>query len=156
MEALLFRLGVIIIIPGILGFYFLLSKLELIKILTKKQVYLSISALCLAFLIVLVYFDFSAFNPYGPNGGDIAQNKRDSSSVTNFDFYFDGLFLGNYLWFYSLILVPLVACLFFVGFKKYNWDNSKSFKTITSIIGYFVIGGSVAAIILMKDRKSVV
>ena len=149
-EALLFRLGVIIIIPSLPGFYILFSKFQLINILAKNPVYIFLSALFLALLIALIYFDFAALNPYGPGGGDVPQNTRDESSLTNFDFYFGGLFLGNYLWFYTLILVPLAGCLFFIGFKKYNWDNSKSFKTITSIIGYFVIGCTVAAIILMN------
>ncbi len=150
LEALLFRLAVITIIPGILGFYILFSKPEFIKTLANKPVYLYISALCLVCMIALIYFDFAAFNPYGPKGGDVPQNKRDSSSITNFDFYFDGLFLGNYLWLYALVLLPAIGSLFLIGFKKYNWDNKKSFQIISSLIGYTIAAGSIVAMILMN------
>jgi hypothetical protein len=150
MEALLFRLGVLIILPGILCFYALLLKIKFIGKLAKDPYYRVITVLCLVFAVALIYFDFAALNPYGPESGEQAQNKRDAVSVTNFSFYFDGIFLGSYLWVYVFAIVPLLVYLFFAGIKKYHWESKRPFQLGVSAAGYLVAGYSVLAIVLMN------
>ncbi len=78
------------------------------------------------------------------------QNARDFTAKTNFQFFFDGLFLGENLLVYTLIIVPLIACLFFFGIKEKDWDQKKLYKTLSSVLGYAVVGGAVLAIVVMN------
>ena len=82
--------------------------------------------------------------------GDQPQNGRDRVAATNFDFYFDGLFLGSYLWLYVFVVTPLAGGLFLIGFKKKNWDDAKPFNIISSVIGYSLIGATLLAIVAMN------
>lgn len=149
-EALLFRLGIVIIIPSLLGFYALLSKRKFIAKLAAGPVYPLLSLVVPLSLCWLIFSDFVALNPFGADSGEIAQNNRDAVGNTNFAFYFDGIFTGQYLWVYLLIIVPLLACLFFIGFKKYKWEENKVFRIVSSVIGYGVLAWALLAIILMN------
>ena len=150
MEAMLFRVGVVVMSLGMLGFYLLFARMAQLRSLAQKPAFLVISTLCVAIIIALFYIDFSAANPYMKGGPDFPQNSRDFTAKTNFGFYFDGLFLGNYLLLYTFILVPGVACLFLLGMKKYDWENKRFYKTGTPVIGYIVTGAVVFAIIAMS------
>ncbi|MCW3123137.1 MAG: conserved rane protein of unknown function [Flavipsychrobacter sp.] len=147
-EALLFRLGILIIIPGLLIAYIIFAKLNLTRFVSGKYFYIA-SLTCLLFITMLIIAGFTANNPFGPNSGDVAQNKRDSS-FTNFDFYFNGTFLGSYLWLYALLFVPLIFCLFLVGFNKMHWAEKKNFRIASGVIGYGVIIASISVILLMN------
>jgi len=149
MEALLFRLAIIIIPLSLLGFYVLFSKIQIIKRLARKPFFMLLSVLSVVFIIAMVYYDFVAKNPFGKGNGDIPQAHRDYMAVTNYDFYFADLFLGNHLMLYSFVITPLICCLFFIGIKKYKWQNKKLFKTSTLIIGYAVLGGVILSCVLM-------
>ena len=144
-EAMLFRVGVIIMVLGLLGFYTLFSKMQFIKDIARKPLFLVISLIPLALLILMIWLDFTAQNPFVKDGGDMIQNSRDFVGKTNFDFYFDGFFLGNNLMLYTFILVPALACLFFFGIKKFNWEDNKIFNIATSGIGYTVLVGVIIA-----------
>ena len=150
MEALLFRLGVVIIIPGLIGFYILFSKMQAVKQLAQKHFFLFFTTFCALCIIAMIYFDFAAQNPYVNGGGEVPQNSRDFVGNTNFDFFFEGIFLGRYFLLYTFILVPVLSCLFFIGFKKYSWENNNLFKKIVSVIGYTVVGGIILVMILMN------
>ncbi len=150
MEAMLFRVGVIVITLGLLGFYALFSKMQVIKDIARKPLFLIISLIPVALLLFMIWMDFTAQNPFVKDGGDMVQNSRDYVGRTNFDFYFDGFFLGNYLMLYTFILVPALACLFFLGIRKFNWEDNKIFQAATSVIGYIVLGGVVIACVGMS------
>jgi hypothetical protein len=149
MEALLFQLGVIIIIPGMTLFYVLFSRHRLSNA-TAAKVLLPTIVLTAAFIIAMVYFDLAAANPFGAGNGDSPQSYRDHNTKTNFDFYFDGIFVGSYAWLYLLLIVPLFACLFFFGIRRYNWDKKRAFNIALTVIGYAITGGAVLAIIAMN------
>ncbi len=150
MEAMLFRAGVVVITLGLLGFYALFSKMQMIKQLAKGPAFLIVSLLPIVLFVFMAWMGFTAQNPFVKDGGDMVQNSRDFVGKTNFDFYFDGFFLGKYLMLYTFILVPGLACLFFFGMRKFNWENNKMFKTVTSVIGYTVLGATVIACIGMS------
>ncbi len=150
MEAMLFRLGVLTIVPATLGLYALLSRTKWISSLAGKPAYLLITGACLLAIAALIYFDFTAANPYGPLSGEPSQNKRDVTSATNFDFYFADLFVGNYLLFYVFVIVPLIACIFFIGIKKKNWEQNKMFTVVSSVAGYGLIALVIAVIVAMN------
>jgi len=151
-ESLLFRSGVVTITLGMLGFYILFTKTQWVKKLADNPFFLVFSTLCVAFIIVLGYLDFSAQNPFANGGGDMPQHARDFiENKSNFAFYFDGIFLGSHLLIYTLICVPLVACLFFIGIKKYSLEKNKVFNISISAIGYLVAGGTVLAVVLMDS-----
>ena len=150
MESLLFRLGIVTIIPGLPGFYIFFSKHKLPEKMVGRPIYLFLSILCILFLIALIYFDFTALNPFGPGSANGSQNGRDVVSLTNFDFYFQGIFMGKYFLLYLFLIVPLIACLFLVGFKKYQWEQTNIFKILSSVAGYIVVAWAIIAIILMN------
>jgi hypothetical protein len=150
-ESLLFRTGVVLISLGLLGFYALFSKIQLVKKLAGSSFFITFTTICFGLLIPLIYIDFAAQNPFANGGGDIPQHSRDYiENKSNFAFYFDGIFLGSNLLLYTFILVPAVACLFFLGIKKFKLESNKYYNVAVSGIGYFVAGGTVLAIILMN------
>jgi len=148
-EAMLSQLALIIIPLSLLGFYVLFSKMPLVKKLAGKPFFMFLSTISVACIIAMVYYDFAAQNPFGKGNGDMPQTDRDFTAVTNFDFYFDGLFLGNHLVLYTLIIVPLISSLFFIGLKKYNWQDKKLFKITSSILGYSVLSALIICCVLM-------
>ena len=149
-ESMLFRSGVVTIVLCILAFYFILSKATWLKKTAGTVFFLVISSLAVVLIAGLIYADFSASNPFGPGSGEQAQNARDFTAKSNFDFFFDGIFLGGHLMFYTFILVPLITFLFYYGIKKKRWDDNKLFSKIVMAIGYIIVGGTVLAIMLMN------
>jgi hypothetical protein len=150
MEAMLFRVGVIVITLGLLAFYWLFSRMKLIKEMAAKPLFLIISILPVALLVLMIWLDFTAQNPFVKDGGDMVQNSRDFVGKTNFDFYFDGFFLGKYMMLYTFLLVPALACLFFFGIRKFSWEENKIYKTTVAAIGYLVLGGVIIACVGMS------
>ena len=120
-EALLFRSGVVIVLVALYGFYVLFSKTDIVKKLAQKQPFFIVSAICIVFIAAMIWADFAAPNPFYSPDGSHAENARDLVGDTNFAFFFKGFFLDKYLLLYTFILVPLIACIFFLGIKKYDW-----------------------------------
>ena len=146
-ESLLFRAGVVTFALGILGFYFIFNKTDVVKKLASGSFFTPFGSMCVAAIIGMMYFDFSADNPFAAGGPEQAQNSRDLiASKTNFAFYFDGIFLGNYLLLYTVILVPLLLCIFYIGIKKYRWETNPTFNKVVTGVAYTVLGGTVLAI----------
>ena len=141
MEILLFRVGVLSLTLGTWLFYILFSRLAFIKDLAAKPVFQSVVAICVVLAIIMIYADFTAANPFAPGGTEQPQNNRDTVAKTNFAFYFDGLFLGDYLWPYILVFVPAVACIFYLGIRLRNWETQKNYKNIVTgvSVGFLVI-----------------
>jgi Concanavalin A-like lectin/glucanases superfamily len=146
MEAMLFRAGVGVITIGLVVFYSLFSRMKALREQASKPFFMVISVACLLAFVGLVYADFAAQNPFGKD----IQNGRDTVGHSNFDFYFSGLFLGSYLLLYTFILVPLIACMFFFGFKKYDWESKGLYNKIVSGAGYTVFGVTVLAVAAMS------
>jgi hypothetical protein len=147
-ESLLFRLAFVTILPSLYGFYFLLSRQNWIVRLTQKPYFLIISAASIVVVATLIYLDFSML--YISNVSRRIPAIADGAAESNFNFFFDGFFIGNYLWAYAFIVVPLVSCFFFTGIKKYNWEYNNIYKVGVPAIGYTVIGAVVLAIIAMN------
>ena len=137
-ETVLFWVGFVIFTLGGYLFYALISRLKLPKSLAEGPFFVGLTLVCALASAALIYYDFTAQNPFGKGGGDIPQNSRDYTGISNFDFYFDGLFLGNYLAIYTLLTVPFLAYLFLSGIRKYKWDETKNFKVVTNVAGYGV------------------
>ena len=148
-EALLTRVGVFVIGLSLMACYYFFSKMARIKELAQSQLFSIISFTVFAGIIGLIYYDFAALNPFGKDNGDTIQNNRDYVTKTNFDFFFDGLFVGNNVLLYSFILVPLISLIFFFGIRKFNWERNKTFNRLMSGAGYLFGGGIVLAIVAM-------
>ena len=152
-EAMLFRTAIILIPGSLLISYKVFSKNSILQAIAQKPV----SNLIIIFFIILVtslvYIDFISKNPFASGGTDIPQIDRDDRGGSNFDFYFGDLFLSNYLLLYSLFIVPLISSLFFIGFKKYNWQKSRLFQLCSNIAGYTFISCLILACILMCTFK---
>ncbi len=149
-ESLLTQVGIVTIGLGLLGFYALFSKMAALRAQAHKPFFTIFSSICAVAILALIYIDFAAPNPYAKDAGDVPQNSRDYVGFTNFDFYFDGIFLGNSVLVYAFILVPALALLFFAGVKKNNWEQNKLFNTIVNGVGYLVSGGLLLAILAMN------
>lgn len=153
-ESMLFRLGVFTIIPGLLGAYALYSRSSIIKKLSSGNAWLIISLLCAAAVIVLLYAGLTAPNPFGTEAGSpAAKNVRDRVGGSNFHFYFADLFLGEYWGLYLLIILPLVACLFFIGLRNKRWEESKKFNAGINVAGYLLSAAILAAIFAMNTFR---
>ena len=150
-ESLLFRSGVIIISLSIIFFYFLLSKMKLVKNAAEKHFFYCFSIAIVALVIPLIYADFAAQNPFGPGSGEQPQNSRDIAAATNFDFFFNGIFLGDNLLLYTFVALPLIACIFYFSIIKFNWENNRLYNKTISIIGYVVAGAIIIAIVGMNS-----
>lgn len=149
-EAMLFRAAVVVLPLGLLGFYAVLSKKQQVRDMAGKPVFMALTGIVAVLLVAMIYYDFAAQNPFVKDGGDIPQNSRDFIGFSNFDFYFDGLFLGTNVMMYAFVLVPLMACLFFFGLKKLRWEESKMFRTGTNVVGYGVWGLLLLACVAMS------
>lgn len=149
-ESLLFRLSVIVVVPLAIFLHKWLSGSHLVQRLFHGLGFHILSWGGVAALALLLYGGMAAWNPYGPKGGDEAQNMRDPIGVTNFDFYFKGLLTGDHLWAYLLIILPLFALLFLYGFRQRNMDTSASFKISVNIIGYTTTAFLIVAIVAMN------
>ncbi len=149
-EALIFLSGLFTIPIGLFLFFRFYSKNLLIKKLPNTPYFNIIAGAGLMGLIALVYSDFTAINPFSENAGDTPIISRDYAGPTNFDFYFKDLFLGNHLLIYSFMIIPIVAILFFIGFKQHQLHKHKYFNSIVSIIGYTMVGGLIIASAIMN------
>lgn len=150
MEAMLFRLGIITIIPSLLGFYTLLCRINLVKTLTAKKTFMVLSALCVTALAAMIVIDFTATNTSDNTSRFVSLATGDVPN-TNFNFFFDGFFLGKYFPVYVLIVVPAVCYLFFSGLKKKQWEGKQLLAGKAALIlGYLVLGGVLVTIVLMN------
>jgi hypothetical protein len=147
MEALLFRLGAIITIPSLLGFYALFSKTGIAKKLAAKPAFSIISLTSVALVAALIFIGFAAPNSYDAAGKPLSP---DGPAQTNFAFYFSGFFIGEYLWVYALLLVPATEALFLIGLKKKHWDSNAGYNKATLVTGYAISGATVVAILFMN------
>ncbi|MES2837549.1 MAG: LamG-like jellyroll fold domain-containing protein [Bacteroidota bacterium] len=150
LESMLFRAGIVTISLGLWGFYILYSKLNFVKHIAKNIAFNFISILLIIGLFALIYIDFSSPNPFADGGGEQPQNSRDYEGKTNFDFFFKGLFLYNNLLLYCLILQPLIAYVFFIGFRKKDWLTKINLKKYLPIFNYAFAGAIILSIILMS------
>lgn len=148
-ESLLTQAGIVTIGLSLLGFYAVFSKMAALKAAAHKPFFTVASIASAVAILALVYMDFSAPNPYAKDAGDTPQNSRDYIGFTNFDFYFDGIFLGSSVLLYAFILVPAIALLFY-AMKKNRWEESKQFNSITGIAGYVVVAGLMLVILAMN------
>jgi Concanavalin A-like lectin/glucanases superfamily len=150
MEAMLFRLGIITIIPSLLGFYTLLCRINFVKTLAAKKTFMVLSALCVAAVAAIIVIDFTATNT-SDNTSRFVSLATGEVPNTNFNFFFDGFFLGKYLPVYALIVVPAVWCLFFIALKKKQWEGKKLLAGKLALIsGYLVLGGVLLTVVLMN------
>lgn len=149
-EALIFRLSVLILVPAIVLIYALIRKLPITKNIASGVGFNILTWGCAGLLSLLTYAGLAAINLYGPLGGRNAQNRRDVVSPTNFAFYFDSMFVGNYLWVYLLFILPLVALLFFVGFRQFKLDENKKFNFTFNAICLLVVTFTIVSIVAMN------
>lgn len=153
LESLLFRSGVIIISLGLLGFYIVFSKIQLAKKLAKNKTFDIIIISLVVSIFILLYEDFSATNIFAAGGAEQPQNSRDLEAKTNFEFFFKGLFLDKYILLYFCVLVPAIAGLFFVGFRKLKWQTTNVYIKYSVLLNYLFAGGIILAILLMSTFR---
>lgn len=149
-EALIFRLSVVVLVPAIVLMYALIRKSTLAKNIALGIGFQVLTWGCAGLLAALTYAGLAAVNLYGPLGGHSAQNRRDIVSPTNFAFYFDSMFVGNYLWVYLLFILPIIALLFFIGFRKYKLDENKRFSFVFNAVCLLMVTFSVVSIVAMN------
>jgi len=113
-ESLLFRSGIIIISLGLLGFYILFLKIQLVKNIAQSKVFDVIIVSLAVLVFILLYEGFAAPNPFAPGGAEQPQNSRDIEANTNFEFFFKGLFLDKYLLLYFFLLVPAIYIFYWI------------------------------------------
>jgi len=152
-ESLLFRSGIIIISLGLLGFYILFLKIQLVKNIAQSKVFDVIIVSLAVLVFILLYEGFAAPNPFAPGGAEQPQNSRDIEANTNFEFFFKGLFLDKYLLLYFFLLVPAIAFIFFIGFRKLKWQTKDIYVKYSMLLNYLFSGGIILAIFLMSTFK---
>src|SRR4051812_13135176 len=86
-EAMLFRVGVVVISLGLLVFYRVFSRMKKIRAMAATPLFTYFSLSCLAGAVVLFCCGLMAKNQFGQDG-----SKTDAGS-SNFAYYFKGLFL---------------------------------------------------------------
>ena len=144
-EAMLFRVGIVILFFGMLLFYGLAQKARWITRLAKTSWYLPVALISVLAVIALFYFDFAALNPFP----DEPQPGYPIVGQTNYDYYFERLSLGGHIWLYVFIIFPLVCYLFF-ALKKYKWEERKVYNRIAAITGYSLFAALIIAIIIIN------
>jgi len=149
MESILFRLGIVTILPALYGFYVLLSRSTLPGKLAAPSPFLILSSLFVAAIAIMVISDLCAQNnsdntsrimPVGANGG----------RNTNFSFYFQDFFLGNYFWLYAIVIVPAVCYLFFVHSAIKQWRHYAKARKAAIYAAYLLLAAVVICIAAMN------
>lgn len=150
MEALITRVSIVVFGAAVPGFYVLFLR----RSPGGNAQFTTLLGWVAALVpILLVFVDFGAANPFSVTAGEIAQNDRDKIAATNFSFFFDGFFIGNYLLYYLIFVVPLLAAFFFIGVRKREWGSSVNYARITSYVGYPLIGLLLLAVLVMNTYE---
>ncbi len=150
-EALITRICIVVFGCSVPGFYYLVCRL--LRNGLRQGVPAIACILAAALPVVLLFIDFGATNPFSPVAGEVFQNDRDNIAATNFAFFFDGFFLGNFLPYYIVVFLPLTLAFFLVGVRKRNWDKSRLYPVVTNYIGYTVAAALLAAIFIMNTYE---
>lgn len=150
MEAMLFRVAVVLIPLLLTGFYYLFSKKGFLRPLAEERTFTIVSVLSVLAVGAMVYLDLAAPNPFFKDGGDIPQIGRDYFCDTNYSFYFGGHLPENGVLLYTFVIMPLISCLFFIGFKKYRWDEGRLFRQWSLIATYCMVGAVIACCVAMS------
>lgn len=151
-EGLLFKVAVISLFPMVSGFYFLFLKVPAIARVFSGKAYGVFVGTFILSVLVLTWLTFTSGNPFCPaNGSWLRQENNRDFCVTNFDFYFKGLFLENRMWLYTLLVVPLVSLLFMHGFRSKEWHKQKWFRWALTLLGYPIVVYTVFAIVVMHS-----
>jgi len=150
-EALITRICIVVLGLSVPSFYLLFrSRLGL----QKKQVELMpITVLASTIPLILLFVDFAVRNPFSRQSGKAVQNDRDLIASTNFSFFFEGFFLGNYLLYYIVFVVPLVAIFFFWGVRERGWDKTKLYSLLSNYLGFGLITILLLAIFVMNTYE---
>lgn len=149
-ESLLVKAGMIFVPILLFVFYFLFTKTKVVNTIASKSSFNYITTFIVLILVVLIYKDFSAPNPFSPSTGAQAENLRDVECATNFEFFFKGLFLGKHLLLYTFIIVPLICGIFLVGLKKYKWEDKPAYNFFFLVPGNLFLGGVILSIVIMN------
>lgn len=136
-EALLFRLAVLIFPFSLLFFYWLSRKSFLDKLSNQKILPVIVSVVAFAAIAALTYYVFSRSNPTFVELTDgKVYNEHDKVSDTNFVFYFMNLFLQNKLLLYSLLIVPLLLCFYLFAIQRMKGKWLMGWNIFVSCLGY--------------------
>ncbi len=149
MEAMLFRLGVITILPALCGFYVLLSRSTLPGKLAAPAPFLTLSSLFAAAIAIMVIYDLCAQNNSDNTSRNIPVGANGEGN-TNFSFYFQDFFLGNYFWLYTLVIVPVVCYLFFKHAAIMQWRYYIKARTAAIYAAYLLLAGVIVCITAMN------
>lgn len=139
-EALLYRMAILIFPLSLCFFYWLLSlplfQRGIHKISDQKAVVPVISLCAAAGIAFLGYYVFSQPNPtfIELTNGKVF-NEHDKVSNTNFTFYFTKLFFDGNLLQYTLCYIPLLFGLFVFLFSRFKDKTFKYYNIITSCVG---------------------
>ncbi len=135
-ESLFYQLGVALF-PIMFFVFYWVSKKKAIASYFKNQSLFNVIAIISSLLAAIgIYAVFAAANPNYVGEGNIGANEQDAIAKTNFDFYFNNLFLHTHFFIYLFILMPLILALFFGLMQKRNYDEKKSFNNFFSFIGW--------------------
>lgn len=149
-EAFITRLSIVVFGAAVPAFFLFFRRRTLGG---NEQVAKSVGIVAAVLLVLLVFVDFGVANPFSAGAGEIPQNDRDKFSVTNFSFYFDGFFIGSYLLYYIIILLPLVASFFFLGVRKREWGNRPGYSRLANYAGYFIVTLLLVAVFIMNTYE---
>ena len=139
-EALLYRLGLLIIPSSLLFFYFLSTKPFFSKLTQNKGLAYSLILLATAGIAFLTYYVFAQQNPFYLETVKTLYNERDRLAVTNFDFFFKDTFLETHLGQYLLLWVSFLLLFYLFVVKVLQNVGSKVYKIVSSLI-LFVFAG---------------
>lgn len=139
-EALLYRLGLIVIPLSLLFFYYLSTKPFFAKLTKSKGLAYSLIVLAAAGIAFLGYYVFAKENPYYLESVGTLYNERDRLTASNFDFFFKDTYLASHLGQYLLLWVTLLLVLYMLVVRFLRGIGSKIYKVISSI-ALFIFAG---------------
>lgn len=149
MEAMLFRMGVIIVVPSLCLYYMLYTKASFVARMAESSWFNYISVAFTLILAVFICAGFAAHNQSEPGKDRLLPVVTDSPSNNNFNFFFDDFFIGRYFWLYTLLIAPAVAWLFLPGTRKPQWLRSAFLMRFMRLAGYALIAAVLLGIAAM-------
>ena len=141
-EALLYRVGLVVIPLCLLLFYYISTLPFFAKLSQNKGIAYSLVLLAVAGIAALGYYVFTQENPFYLDSVGVLYNERDRLAVTNYDFFFQNTFLETHLWQYLLLWVTFLLLFYLFAVKFIRGIGSKVY-TIVSSIALLVFAGVV-------------
>lgn len=138
LEAMLYRMGLLVIPISLILLYWLSLKPFFTKYLNSKVLVYTLTCISFAAIVFVGIYVFMQPNPTYAELIGRTHNEHDRVADTNYVFFFMNLILQNQIWYYTLLYVPLLLLFYVLVLKRIQGKILKGYQILVSCLGYFL------------------